>query len=499
MSLFWSIWVAVLSLGCWLWILYWLVGTLGYRPHIEEDGTTGHEYDGIREYDRPLPKWWLIIFWGTMAWGLVYFALFTSILPDRWFGFTTVKVDGKEVPWTSENELLSDLEENNKTFIGTFNNKILQDEGVANQLANLSKLQAEYAKNTENADLKAQIDKEFVALAPAVAKLSENPQAIKIGQRLFLQNCALCHGSQARGAVGYPNLTDNDWIYGGSPDQILKSIEHGRVGGMPAWKAQIGENGVRATAEYVLSLSSEHGGQANGELNQTLITQGKPIYEANCAVCHGADGKGNTQLGAPNLSDNIWLFGGNREAVQTTIRHGRAGVMPAWDTKLGNERIMLLSAYVYSLADEKAPLVTTTEQPVTATPTASVTTPAPASTPVVSSSEPSVDFTNGRLNFYFATGKADVAPNALEYAKDILEQAKQGKKLGISGYTDSTGNAAANAELSKNRAKAVQQFLIANGVPETQLELIKPKDSVGATGKDQEGRRVEVYVLETSS
>lgn len=135
---------------------------------------------------------------------------------------------------------------------------------------------------------------------------------------------------------------------------------------------------------------------------------------------------------------------------------------------------------------------------------ASTTTPASVASPtsatetkVISNSEPSVFFENGHLKFYFATGKADVAPNALDHAKEILEAAKQGKKLGISGYTDSTGNAQANAELSKKRAKAVQQFLIANGVPEAQLELIKPKDTVGATGKDQEGRRVEVYIVDS--
>lgn len=354
MSLFWSIWVTILSLGCWLWILYWLVGTLGYRPTMQDDGTTGHAYDGIQEYDRPLPKWWLVIFFGTMAWGLLYFVLFPSVLPGSWKGITTVKVDGQEVPWTSANELASDLQTNNAIFTKTFNDKILQDSAVTAQIATLAKLQAEQAKNTEpDANLKAEIDKHIVALAPAVTKLSQNPNAIKIGQRLFLQNCSVCHGSQAHGAKGYPNLTDNDWIYGGTPDKILLTLNHGRVGGMPAWKTQIGEDGVRAASEYVLSLSPGHGSKSNGELDQTLVSQGKAIFEKNCVVCHGANGQGNQDVGALNLTDDIWLYGGDRETVRTTLRNGRAGVMPHWDTKLGNERIMLLAAYVYSLSDHK--------------------------------------------------------------------------------------------------------------------------------------------------
>lgn len=355
MNLFWSIWVTILSLGCWLWILYWLVGTLGYRPSMQDDDTTGHTYDGIQEYDRPLPKWWLVIFFGTMAWALLYFLLFPSIFPHAWKGITTVKVDGQEVPWTSANELASDLQSNNAVFTKTFNDKILQDAAVTSQIANLTKLQAEQEKKSApDAAIKGEIDKQVAALGPAVAKLSENPQAIKIGQRLFLQNCSVCHGSQARGAKGYPNLTDGDWIYGGKPEKILQTIEHGRVGGMPAWKPQIGEDGVRAASEYVLSLSSEHGSKANGELDKTLVTQGKAIFEKNCVVCHGANGQGNQDVGAPNLTDNIWLYGGDRETVRTTLRNGRAGVMPHWDNKLGNERIMLLAAYVYSLNKDNA-------------------------------------------------------------------------------------------------------------------------------------------------
>ena len=183
-----------------------------------------------------------------------------------------------------------------------------------------------------------------------------NPNALKVGSRLFLQNCAVCHGSNAKGAPGYPNLTDNDWLYGGKAGNILTTLHNGRVGGMAAWRDQLGEDGIRAVAEYVLSLS---GNQNDYDLDQTKVAQGKVIFHepTNCVLCHGPDGKGMISAGAPNLTDNIWLYGGDRETIRETLRYGRAGVMPQWETKLGNERIMLLAAYVYSLSDKtgKAP------------------------------------------------------------------------------------------------------------------------------------------------
>ncbi|OPH38516.1 cytochrome-c oxidase, cbb3-type subunit III [Moraxella equi] len=355
MSFFWSSWITIFSLACWVFIFGVLVWTLKTKPVLEEDETTGHSYDGIREYDKPLPKWWLAVFFGTLAWGLGYFVLYPSIQPNSWKGITTVEVDGQQVPWTSENELNSQLQANNKVFTENFEQNILAAAGATDAvpvLAKLSELQAEQRKNAEpDSDLQAKIDEQVKLLAPYVDKLAGDPEAQKVGNRLFLQNCALCHGSNAKGATGYPDLTDNDWLYGGNADEILLTIHNGRVGAMAAWQKQLGESGVRAAAEYVLSISSGHGaGVDNGELNQSLVAQGKPIFEANCVLCHGADAKGLTAFGAPNLTDDIWLFGGDRETVQTTIRHGRAGVMPKWQTKLGNERIMLLAAYVRSLS-----------------------------------------------------------------------------------------------------------------------------------------------------
>ncbi|MBU5616324.1 cytochrome-c oxidase, cbb3-type subunit III [Psychrobacter sp. TAE2020] len=361
MTVFWSSWITIIAFSCWLFILGVLLMVLKFKPEVEEDGTTGHDYDGIREYDKPLPKWWLVIFFGSIAWGIVYWVFFPAMFPGTWHGIATVEVDGDTVPWTSKNELYSELEENNKVFTDNFEKSILAKANATSAtetLNELSVLQATMRRSeTPPADLKTQIDKKIEALAPAVEKLAQNPSALKVGSRLFLQNCAVCHGSNAKGALGYPNLTDGDWLYGGNASNLLATLHNGRVGGMPAWREQIGEEGVRAASEYVLSLSANNGSKANGELDKTLVAQGSAIFAQNCALCHGKDGKGMISAGAPNLTDQIWLYGGDRETVRNTLRYGRAGVMPQWETKLGNERIMLVVAYVYSLSDRNTKTV----------------------------------------------------------------------------------------------------------------------------------------------
>ena len=355
MTFFWSSWITILSIACWAGILGVLLFVLKYKPDVEEDGTTGHSYDGIREYDKPLPKWWLVIFFGSIIWGVAYWIFFPAIQPKHWDGIATVEVDGETVPWTSHNELYSELEANDKLFRDNFEQSILARAGASDATAvldELNSLQTTLRRSEETpADLQTQIDDKIAALAPAVEKLSQDPNALKVGSRLFLQNCAVCHGSNAKGAVGYPNLTDNEWLYGGEPEHILTTLHKGRVGGMPAWRDQIGEDGVRAASEYVLSLSPKKGSEANSPLDQTMVKQGEAIFTQNCALCHGPEGKGMISAGAPNLTDDIWLYGGERETVRDTLRYGRAGVMPEWETKLGNERIMLLAAYVYSLSD----------------------------------------------------------------------------------------------------------------------------------------------------
>ena len=384
MTFFWSSWITILSIMCWAGILGVLLMVLKYKPEVEEDGTTGHTYDGIQEYDKPLPKWWLVIFFGSIIWGVAYWVLFPAIFPSKWEGITTVEVDGKTVPWTSHNELNSELESNNKVFTDNFEQNILAKadaSGATKTLATLSEMQATMRRSeTPPANLQTEIDEKIAELAPYVEKLSENPNALKVGSRLFLQNCAVCHGSNAKGALGYPNLTDNDWLYGGEASNILTTLHNGRIGGMAAWRDQIGEDGIRAVAEYVLSIS---GNQPGYELDKAKVTQGKAIFNepTNCVLCHGPDAKGMTSTGAPNLTDNIWLYGGDRETIRETLRYGRAGVMPEWETKLGNERIMLLAAYVYSLSDKTA-------QPAKAQPV-SATAPKAATVAATSTSETS--------------------------------------------------------------------------------------------------------------
>jgi cytochrome c oxidase cbb3-type subunit 3 len=165
-----------------------------------------------------------------------------------------------------------------------------------------------------------------------------------MGQRLFLNHCAQCHASDARGGKRYPDLTDKDWLYGGDPATIVATITNGRNAMMPAWGKIIGDQGTRDVAQYVIALS----GGASDELRAAY---GKDIFAANCVACHGPEGKGNPALGAPNLTDRIWLYGGSSNALIETIGKGRNGVMPAWGEFLGAEKIHLLAAYVWGLSN----------------------------------------------------------------------------------------------------------------------------------------------------
>lgn len=375
-DIFWSSWITIIAFACWLFILGVLVFVIKFKPEVQEDGTTGHEYDGIKEYDKPLPKWWLVIFFGSIVWGVAYWVFFPAMFPGTWDGIATVEVDGETVAWTSKTELYSELEANNKVFTDNFEQGILVKANAASAaktLGQLDELQTTLRRSeSPPADLQTKIDGKIAELAPAIEKLAENPAALKVGSRLFLQNCSVCHGSNAKGATGYPNLTDSDWLYGGDASNLLTTLHKGRVGGMPAWRDQLGEEGVRSVSEYVLSLSANNGDKANGKLDKALVAQGSTIFQTNCALCHDKNGKGMISAGAPNLTDKIWLYGGERETVRNTLRYGRAGVMPQWQSKLGNERIMLVVAYVYSLSDKTVKTVKTVKPNITA----SATTPA---------------------------------------------------------------------------------------------------------------------------
>lgn len=183
----------------------------------------------------------------------------------------------------------------------------------------------------------------------AIEELVQYPEALAVGGRLFANNCAICHGSDARGAKGYPNLTDDDWLYGGEPDQIVTSITKGRKAAMPPMAAAIGntDEAVRDMALYVQSLSRPD--LVKDSQKAAAIERAKPKF-AMCAACHGQDAKGNIMMGAPNLTDTTWLYGPRVEDIEYTIRHGRAGDMPAHENLLSKERIHVIAAYVYSLS-----------------------------------------------------------------------------------------------------------------------------------------------------
>ncbi|MGO2181610.1 MAG: cytochrome-c oxidase, cbb3-type subunit III [Pseudoalteromonas nigrifaciens] len=321
MTSFWSIWVIVLTLACLFIIFGLLVWNLTNYTGVKEGESCGHEFDGIEELNNPLPKWWTYMFFATFVWSVYYLAAYPGL--GNWEGL------GK---WTSSNQGITSLAESKQA---------VEDAQADGRFV---KLDAEYRAADER------FGPIFAAFAQQdIETLATDEKALEIGQRLFAQNCSQCHGSDARGGQGFPNLTDNDWLYGGTPDKIKETLLHGRIAAMPPWGAALGEQGVKEMTAHVLSLSGR-------TVNQKDAAAGEAKW-AMCAACHGADGKGsvahNLPFGAPNLTDNVWLYGGSQRAVEETLNHGRAGVMPAWKDILGEDKIHLLTAYVYSLSQAK--------------------------------------------------------------------------------------------------------------------------------------------------
>ena len=300
MSAFWSAYITILSLGCLAFVIavMWMANSL--KVHREPDNTTGHDYDGIKEYDNPMPKWWQILYWGGVAFFIFYVFAYPPL--GAFNGF---------LGWTPVGE---------------------HDKDKAAYDAKYGPIFAAYA-------------------AKPIEELAHDATAMKVAGRIYANNCAACHGADARGAKGYPNLTDQDWLYGGEPANIIETLTNGRLGveggmKMPAWKDTLGEQGIKEVTAYVLTLS----GRRLSEADQKLAEVGQGKF-AMCAACHGAEGRGNTALGAPNLTDTIWLYGGSKATIEETLRYGRNGVMPAWEASLGKEKVHLLSAYVWSLSN----------------------------------------------------------------------------------------------------------------------------------------------------
>ncbi len=322
MSTFWSIWISVISLGtivgCYLLLRWCLQNNTG----IEEGDDMHHSFDGIVELNNPLPRWWTIMFYMVIVWGFLYLLMYPGL--GNFQGL---------LGWKSSNQDVRSLQESRDAVA-------LAEEEAKNSLFGVG---VEYDRELRFAEERfAPIFNEY-AKQP-IEELAKNSEALKIGQRLFAQNCSQCHGSDARGQRGFPNLTDNDWLYGGSPEKIKETLLLGRKGMMQAWLENFGEKGIEEVVAYTLSLSGR-------QVDATLKSAGEQRFVI-CSACHGADGKGNQMVGAPNLTDNIWLYGGSTDAVTETLKYGRFGVMPAFKDTLGEKKIHLVSAYVYSLSLE---------------------------------------------------------------------------------------------------------------------------------------------------
>lgn len=292
---FWSIFIAsvtILSiLACGL--LLWFSGKA--KAMTAHDNTTGHVWDGdLREMNNPLPRWWVWLFVITIVFALVYLALYPGLGSSA-----------GQLGWTQINEYQKEVDKGNAAVAPL------------------------YAK--------------FAAMSPE--DMSRDPQAKAIGERLFMNNCSQCHGSDARGSKGFPNLTDSDWLHGGTPEKITETLIQGRQGQMPPMAAAVGTaDDVKNLANYVLSLSNSPHDSVRANLGKSKFTA--------CAACHGIDGKGNHALGAPNLTDDIWLHGYGETAVIAIVNNGKVNQMPAQAGKLTEGQIKVLTSYVWGLSNQ---------------------------------------------------------------------------------------------------------------------------------------------------
>ena len=292
---FWHWFIVIITLGSISWTAFLLYSNSKVKLEKGQDvKSTGHVWDGIEELNTPLPKWWSNLFYITIIFALIYLVLYP--------GLGTYK---GALNWTQ---------------VGQYNDEIKYAEENYNPLF-------EKYRNT------------------GLKELATNDEAMKTGERLFSAYCSVCHGSDARGAKGFPNLRDDEWLWGGSPEQIKDSILNGRHGTMPAWSTTLGDKGVEEVSAHVMNLSGR-------SVDQTKAAAGKAHF-AMCVGCHGVDGKGNVALGAPDLTNKSWTYGGSPKSIQRSIANGRTGIMPAHKDFLGESRVHVLAAYVLSLSEKK--------------------------------------------------------------------------------------------------------------------------------------------------
>ena len=295
---FWSLYVAGFTLAsvaaCLL--LLWLTARKTIASH--GDNTTGHVWDeDLREMNNPMPRWWMWLFVLSIVFGLLYLVAYPGL----------GSYEG-ELAWSTRAEHANEMAQ------------------AERQLAPL------YAQFT----------------AKKAGELAGDANAMAIGERLFMNNCAQCHGSDARGSKGFPNLADSDWLHGGTPEKIEETITLGRHGQMPPMAAAVGSpDDVKNVANYVLSLSNSPHDSVRAQLGKSKFTA--------CAACHGADGKGNQAIGSPNLTDDTWLHGWGEQAIVAMINNGKDNVMPAQAGKLTAAQIHVLASYVWGLSNKPEP------------------------------------------------------------------------------------------------------------------------------------------------
>jgi len=290
MSDFWSLWVIVLTVVTFA-LMIWLLFSNRTREQGPDKQTTGHVYDGIEEYANPLPAWWFYLFVITIVWGISYLIAYPGL--GNFPGL---------LKWTQ---------------LGQYEQRVTEAE------KKYGAIRDQY-------------------LAQPIEDIAGEPQVRKMGMRMFGNNCAECHGADARGSYGFPNLADEHWLWGSTAEAIKISIAEGRQAAMPAFGEVVGSDGVANVTAYLLTLNGR-------DADPEMAAAGEKVFQSNCVACHGAEAGGNQALGAPNLKNGNWLYGGSPEQISHSIQAGRNGVMPAHKELLSDAKIHILTAYVHGL------------------------------------------------------------------------------------------------------------------------------------------------------